>query len=501
MSDRVKFPLSFRGQLLLLLTASLMITIVVVLALDKWVTKRANEMIEKQNSQVTEAFNNSYDDLIHALSLAMASLVSEEYLYEEIAPGELPATVETILVTQSDGKVRDSSRRELIGRMVRVPEKRVFDVMPYDPVEGESQSHEHAPKTYYASVPTSTGVFWIVIVTTQQAIVSKVEEATRTLASNNRSLSNYRLWSTTGLLAFALVITVSIGAQFTRPIKDLAEAARRVAAGDLDFTVEIRRRDEVGQLAATFNEMIADLKHKLELEEKLNQAERAAVIGRLTQAVAHEIRNPLNVINLSVDHVSSKYAPQDEAARKLFTRLLSSLKDEIARLKHLVNDLLNYGRPAHPVDESVEVGALVEETISLIRPQADEQGVAVELEREEGSAMVVGDSERLKSCFSNIAINALQAMPSGGSLHARVRRVDDNVEVSMADTGVGISQESINKIFEPYFSTKKTGFGLGLAVTKKIVEEHRGSIAVSSGQDQGSTFVVRLPIAPIERPR
>lgn len=494
MSERISFLMSFRARLLLFLTSSLLLAIGIVLVLDKWATTRANELIEEQNTQVTEAFNNSYDDLIHAVSLAMGSLASEKYLYQEIAPDELPRTVETIIIAENDGKVRDSTRPELVGRNLSLPEKQAFEVMQYDPVEGESETHEHAPKTYFAPVPTATGAFWIIIVTTQQAIVGKVEEATETLTGSIRELSNYRLWATAGLLTLALMITVSIGAQFTRPIKDLADAALRVAAGDLDFRVEINRRDELGQLAATFNEMIAGLKSKLELEEKLNQAERAAVIGRLTQAVAHEIRNPLNVINLSVDHVSSKFAPQDEAARTQFTRLLSSLKDEIRRLKHLVNDVLNYGRPAHLGPEEVDVQGIVEETIGLIRPQADEQGVEVKFERVQTPAIVVGDPERLKSCFSNIAINALQAMPSGGSLLARVSRTNDSVEVSIADTGVGISQEAINKIFEPYFSTKKTGFGLGLAVTKKIVEEHHGSITVSSDQNRGSTFVVRLPL-------
>ncbi|MFY9574614.1 MAG: ATP-binding protein, partial [Blastocatellia bacterium] len=101
----------------------------------------------------------------------------------------------------------------------------------------------------------------------------------------------------------------------------------------------------------------------------------------------------------------------------------------------------------------------------------------------------------LKSCFTNIAINALQAMPAGGHLHARIARQDGAIEVSMADTGVGITEEALGKIFEPYFSTKQAGFGLGLAVTKAIVDEHQGSIAVKSEPGKGTTFTVKLPAA------
>jgi signal transduction histidine kinase len=246
-------------------------------------------------------------------------------------------------------------------------------------------------------------------------------------------------------------------------------------------------------LASTFNEMIDDLESKRELEEKLNHAEREAVIGRLTQSVAHEIRNPLNVINLSIDHVSSRYAPEDEKRRAQFTQILSSIKDEVVRLNHLVNDLLNYGRPAQLSVQMIDLRELVGETMALVRPQADEQGVDIRMNLDSAGTRVRGDRERLKSCLSNIAINALQAMPSGGRLSAQVRRDNGFVEVAISDTGVGISLEHQEKVFEPYFSTKQTGFGLGLAVTKKIIDEHKGTIAVESRTGVGTTFTVRLP--------
>ncbi|HEU4390180.1 MAG TPA: ATP-binding protein, partial [Blastocatellia bacterium] len=274
-------------------------------------------------------------------------------------------------------------------------------------------------------------------------------------------------------------------------------AARRVAAGDLDFQVPVERMDEVGELATTFNEMIGELQYKRELDEKLNQAERAAVIGRLTQSIAHEIRNPLNVLNLSIDHAATKFAPEDPVKRQQFTRILSSVKDEIARLNRMVNDVLNYGRPASQSGGVVDMRRLVEETATLIRPQADEQRVEVTIETADTGvpATVIGDAERLKSCLSNIAINALQAMPAGGRLTARVAQTNGAVEISIEDTGSGIGEDAIHKIFEPYYSTKQAGFGLGLAVTKKIVEDHRGAIFVDSIPEQGTTFTLSFPAA------
>ena len=161
----------------------------------------------------------------------------------------------------------------------------------------------------------------------------------------------------------------------------------------------------------------------------------------------------------------------------------------------MVSDLLNYGRPAQLSVHTFDMRGLVDETIALIRPQADDQDVEVIVEEDNAPAEVTGDREKLKSCFSNIAINALQAMPSGGKLMTSVHKNNGNVEVRIADTGAGISQENLSKIFEPYFSTKQAGFGLGLAVTKKIIEEHKGSIDVQSEQGLGTTFSVKLSAA------
>jgi signal transduction histidine kinase len=506
MSDKVKFLMTFRARLMMLLTSFLLLTLILVLALDNWARKRVEAVITTQTQQITDTVNSGYGDLAQAMNLAMQSLNSDKYLYDVVEPGKLPRTIEGIIITEADGEIRDSTLRSVVDKKIQVPDTQQFQVLSEDPLNGvaewsedyspdQHEDHMHSPKTYYHPVTTTKGLYWIVIVTTQKSIISEIQAASEKLATENRALSNYRLAATTGVLAVALALVVIIGWRFTRPINELAAAARRVAAGDMDFQVNINREDEVGQLAATFNEMIAGLKSKRELEEKLNQSERAAVIGRLTQSVAHEIRNPLNVINLSIDHASNRYAPEDEARRGQFLRILSSIKDEIARLKHLVNDLLNYGRPAQLAVETVDVRKLVCDTMSLVRPQADEQGVAITVEEPDLPAEVIGDRERLKSCLSNIAINALQAMPNGGRLVTRVEQSNGMIEINMTDTGIGISEESIAKVFEPYFSTKQAGFGLGLAVTRKIVEEHHGSIEVASEINQGTTFTVRLPAA------
>jgi signal transduction histidine kinase len=495
MSKKVKFLTTFRARLMLLLTSFLVLTFIVVFLLDGWANRRADEVIEVQNRQIREAVNSGYGDIARAITIAIQSLTSEKFLYEEISRNELPQTIENIVITNREGHVKDSTYPDLIGQFIALPDRETPQDRAEDPVMHEYEDHPDLPRTYFHPITTTKGLHWIIIVTAQQPIVKEIEQASKTLSDKKRELSNYRLAATTGLLLLALAVVVAVGWRFSRPIDELARAARRVADGQYDFRIDIRRPDEVGQLASTFNDMIAGLKVKHELEEKLNQAERAAVIGRLTQAVAHEVRNPLNVINLSIDHVSSKYAPEDERKREQFTAILSSIKDEIARLKFLVSDLLNFGRPSQMAFKPLDVRELVDETVTLVRAQADAQGIKIAVEYTEQKTEVMGDRERLKSCLTNIVINALQAMPQGGNLAANLHRTDGWVEIKITDTGVGISDEAIQKIFDPYFSTRVSGFGLGLAVTRSIIEDHRGSINVNSRLGHGTTFVVKLPVA------
>jgi signal transduction histidine kinase len=497
MPDKVKFFLSFRGRLMSLLIAFLVLTLVLVLALDNWARKRSEAEVQLQSDQVKAAVDKGFSDFAVAIGMAIRNLSSGTYLYRQIESGEieLPKTVEHIIVADKDGKVSDTSLPELEGATIYVPEEEEIRSSTLDPVEREMRTHTGPIRTYNFPFHADRGLYWIVIVTKPEALTNQIENASQTLAAKSQQLSNVRLLATAALLLVALGIAVAIGWQFTKPVGELASAARRVADGDLKFRVEVERHDEIGQLAATFNEMIEGLEHKRELEDRLNQSERAAVIGRLTQAIAHEIRNPLNVINLSIDHVASKYAPEDRNRREQLTRRLASIKDEISRLNRMLSDLLNYGRPARLAIEPVDMGELVKETLALVRPQAEEQRVDLRFEMDGTPAEVQGDRERLKSCLSNIAINALQAMPNGGHLTARIERSDGQVKIAISDSGIGISEEGLAKVFEPYYSTKQTGFGLGLAVTKWILEQHRGSIEVESSMGKGTTFTIRLPKA------
>ena len=277
--------------------------------------------------------------------------------------------------------------------------------------------------------------------------------------------------------------------------RELARDAQRVAAGDFSFRVPGGdRRDEVGRLAATFNEMIAQLGRMRELETQVKQAEQSAVIGRLASAIAHEIRNPLNYINLTLDHLRTSLAPNDPQKREVFSRLADQLKAEVARINTRITEFLKYSRPASLDLRPLDLGALLADALRMVEVQAEETGVRTSVEREGAVPVVLGDRESLRSVFTNLIINGMQAMEGeGGSLTIRLSSDDGVVRVGVSDTGRGIPPDNLPKLFEPYFSTKETGTGLGLAIVKKAVDDHGGHITVESKQGEGTTFTVTLP--------
>ncbi len=308
-----------------------------------------------------------------------------------------------------------------------------------------------------------------------------------------------RLAATLGVFAVGILFSLFLAWTFSRPLQDLTAAAREVAAGNLSVQVPVRSADEMGGLSRTFNEMVERLKENRLLEERLHFAERSTAMGRLASAVAHEIRNPLNFINLSIDHLRTRLAPEDAQRRDDFDRILHNVKSEVSRLNRLVGDFLSFGKPMRLDPRLCAIDQVARDVAALVDHKARDQGIALTVDAERELPQIVADPELLKTCFLNLLINAVDAMPSGGILRLAIRRVgsgpSDAIEVSVVDTGRGMTADDIRTAFEPYFSTKDTGLGLGLALTRKIVEDHGGTIALDSAPGHGTTVRITLPLA------
>jgi signal transduction histidine kinase len=228
---------------------------------------------------------------------------------------------------------------------------------------------------------------------------------------------------------------------------------------------------------------------------QLHQAEKGAVVGRLAAAIAHEIRNPLNYINLTLDHLRSSFAPDDPKKSDTFVRLTDQLKTEVARINRHISDFLKYSRPSKLELESLDIRAEAEDALRLVEGRAEECGIETTIVQENELPAVLGDRESLRSVFTNLVINAVEAINgAGGSISIKLSNPQANsVKVEITDSGDGIAADDIAKIFEPYFSTKETGTGLGLAIVKKAIDDHGGTISVASKEGSGTTFTIILP--------
>lgn len=306
-----------------------------------------------------------------------------------------------------------------------------------------------------------------------------------------------RILATLGILLVGSASSVYLAFRFTRPVNDLVKAAREVAAGNLNFSIPIKGNDEIGSLSATFNEMIEKLRESRKLEERLHQVEKQSTMGRLASGIAHEIRNPLNYINLSIDHVKTKYQPEDRHKSVEYQRTLENIKAEIVRLNKMVNEFLEFGKPTKLNLHRTPLRAIVEDVIRLLERKIEAQQIHLKLHLPAEEINIHADTEQTKTCFMNILINSIESMPHGGELTVTAGEdaARHRLKLLVTDTGSGISEEVRAKVFEPYFSTKDSGFGLGLAITKKIIEDHGGNISLQSTVGEGTSIIVELPLA------
>lgn len=314
-----------------------------------------------------------------------------------------------------------------------------------------------------------------------------------------RQLYMVRLvWILVTMLA-GIIAMVYLAFRFTKPVDDLISGARLVAQGNLYVSLPTKGTGEMGRLAQTFNEMVGHLRENRRLQERLNEAEKLSLLGRFATTVAHEVRNSLNFINLSIDQIRAKHSDGDERAARELQRNLKNIKEEISRLNRLVNDVMAGGRQSPPELAPCNLRETVQQAVALVEKQAHQQSIEVSSEIPPDCPSLDADGAQLTTCFLNILTNAIQAMPRGGAIRINVHRISGNggpsaLELRFADTGSGIPAEDRDKIFAPFYSTKTTGFGLGLAITKKIVEDHHGRIYAVDNPPHGTIMVVELPL-------
>ncbi|HQZ97725.1 MAG TPA: ATP-binding protein [Pyrinomonadaceae bacterium] len=497
----MRFFNTFRGRLLLILAVLLIATLGVQYYLNLRTQNENTELREKQEQAIAAGF-----------ALGLTGMTAEKDRLQDFVdvPGQrfldenARERIRDIIIIDNEWKIIDSLDPELLPvaeengdvtykhlpELTSLPplveDSRLNDDLKYFPNKRSSANKFDDDEAHAIPIETSKGRWYVMV-----------------LIKNHKSESAWRaaqpLVYTLGTLVVSSLITFLLVWRFARPIANLSNAAREVAEGNLKVRVpDAHRYDEMGRLALNFNEMAAELEKTRELQAQLQQAEKSAVVGRLGSAIAHEIRNPLNYINLTLDHLRSKYAPADEEKKATFDKLTLQLKGEVARINQQISDFLNYSRPAKADLKPVGARKVIEDSLRIAEAEAEEKNVTIGIVEHENVPEIMGDPEFLRSVFNNLFINAIQSMEStGGHLGIKISP-DENgefVNFEITDTGNGISPENLSKIFEPYFSTKETGTGLGLAIVQKIVETHNGKIEVESAVGAGTKFTVKLPKA------
>jgi len=306
----------------------------------------------------------------------------------------------------------------------------------------------------------------------------------------------------TGGLAAGIGILLGAALSFwaarriTRPVERLAAGAREVAAGNWNARVEMASRDEIGELARAFNSMTLQL---VEQRDRLVQSERVAAWRELARRLAHELKNPLFPLQITIENLQRAKEQAPGEFDEVFRESSETLLVELANLKKIIGRFSDFAKMPPPQLERVDVKELVLQTMRLFEAQFEAGGrapIEVRIECAEDAGSVEGDPEQLGRALQNLALNAIDAMPEGGTLRIRTARRDGTVELEISDTGQGLSKEECERLFTPYYTTKQHGTGLGLAIVQSVVADHKGKISVDSEPGRGATFRIELPEKP-----
>ncbi len=282
----------------------------------------------------------------------------------------------------------------------------------------------------------------------------------------------------------------------TRPIERLAAGARQVAAGNWETRVELRSRDEIGQLARAFNEMTRQL---AEQRERLLQAERVAAWRELARRLAHELKNPLFPMQITLENLQRAREEISEQFDEVFFETTATLRAELQNLNAILNRFSDFAKMPPPKLQPVNLNDAVRSAIRLFDAQFSVVGrppITPELYLDENVAAIQADPELLHRALQNLVLNSLDAMPAGGTLTIRTHQQDSAVRVEISDTGSGLTPEECARLFTPYYTTKQHGTGLGLAIVQSVVSDHGGRISVESAPGVGTTFRIELPVQP-----
>lgn len=297
------------------------------------------------------------------------------------------------------------------------------------------------------------------------------------------------------IVGIGLILCILVAYRYTKPIPVLIEAIHSISRGNMP-RLPTNLHTDIKGLSESLNALFERLETQKKLEEKLKRSENQAMLAQLASGIAHEIRNPLNFISLSIDHLVSPKSDGNPGESSGPEDFIIKIKTEIQRVNQMVTNFLDLGREFVLHLIRLRVDLLVEEALGMSSQFLGDRGISIERNYCVPIPVVAVDSDKMSSCFQNLIANAADATPRGGILRVSIAERDGSVRLLFEDNGEGIRPEDLPKLFEPYFTTKRRGIGLGLAITRRIVESHDGSIDITSTLGRGTRVRISLPSAP-----
>jgi len=291
------------------------------------------------------------------------------------------------------------------------------------------------------------------------------------------------------LLAFSIILAIFISNWLTAPLRILQESFSSVRFGKHNERISYDKHDEIGALVKDYNHKLEELEYAA---EQLAKSERESAWREMAKQVAHEIKNPLTPMKLSVQQLLRSYDAQDPKSEEKLRRVAGSIIEQVDALTKIANEFSNFAKMPLPSEEELDVIAIIHNAKQLF---LEDGKVAITVKKDSHKALIRADKNQMLRVFNNLIKNAIQATPEGRSTVIKIHITEEagKIRIDIQDNGVGISREQQSKIFVPYFTTKSTGTGLGLAMVRQIVENHRGTIDFESEANVGTTFTILLP--------
>jgi len=471
--------MKLNAKLVIIMVSLLVLAMLTLFALNQYAQNDLVNEIQESSQEISKAVQMSIEDLT---SDAETSRLTE-YLNKAREKG-----INEINIINSEGEIIDSSDPSKIGKMREI--NKLEQGVRAAP-QGRGGSSILTQRPYEVLVPVIVGDEHLGYVQINM------------LLDNIRDLqhANFirRLFATGMVFTVGIALTIFLARRYTEPIHNLVDYFKRISAGDLSVTIPVDSKDEIGELSHGFNNMVEKLREREALEKRLYEAEHLSRVGQLASGIAHEIRNPLNYISLAIDHLKSEMLPNSGDKRDELCELTDKIKEEVRRANYMVLNFMNYGRPLKLRYSQIDYSELLGKVLPVLHDRLEEQRIRVEINIDPFLPPLWVDQELLRNCILNFVTNAAQAMPGGGvvRLGAKLDTEKQQTILTFSDHGTGIREEDISKIFQPYFTTKDVGIGLGLAITERIIKEHNGEIRVESQLGHGTTIIVLLPLEPV----